>query len=97
MAKERDVREALAHVRIHSDSFCGCKTGSEISRDSGNPSSQLCKITDMLAFRREEKPFEVSGIKKHKQISRLYSDLIFFFLFLILKYTGILHQIPSRW
>lgn len=78
MAKQGDVREPLAHVRSHRGSSCGWKAGSEISRDSGNMSSQLCKITDMLAFRREEKPFEVPGIKKRQQISRLYSDLVFF-------------------
>lgn len=78
MAKLRDVRKPLAHVRSHRDSFCGCKAGSEISRDSGNTSSQLCKLTDMLAFHREDKPFKVSGIKKYKQISRLCSDLTLF-------------------
>ena len=69
--QSREMREPLAHLRDCNHSSCGWKVRSEIWRESGNMFSQLCRIT-MYTFLRGGKPSQVSRIKKHKQISRLY-------------------------
>lgn len=56
----------------------GWKARSRIWRHQENISSLLCKIIDYTLLPEEAKLSQVSNIKMHKQISRLYYDLMVF-------------------
>lgn len=88
--------ESLTPLRSYNDSSCLWRQGVTFGGTTETCLLSCAKLQILLSFLEEGKQSLVSGIKKHKQISRLHYDLMFFSFFRILKQTHIPLQTPSR-
>lgn len=88
--------ESLTPLRSYNDSSCLWRQGVTFGGTTETCLLSCAKLQILLSFLEEGKQSLVPGIKKHKQISRLHYDLMFFSFFRILKQTHIPLQTPSR-